>query len=413
MIGEEALEINNTFKFATGEDPNKISVLKKKFEDYVNPRKNTVFERYRFWKCKQQEGETIDQFITELKTRARSCEFGDQHNSMIRDRIVFGVRDSRLKERLLRESSELTLEKAASICRAGEASSSQVKELEDSDKCVSVHWVENKFDSRRPKLPRSKLPFNCSKCGTKHLPKSCPAFGKLCLACKGKDHFARMCSQMKSRVHAVTPSDQGAIGGVESEVQPDLGEQELFIGTVTSAPRVVDSAWFSNLLVGGTPIKFKLDTGAEANVLPLSVYAKLRNKSPLSETSVVLSSYGDFKVKPEGTLNLNCEARGMTANLPFFVAAVESPPILGLSACQELNLVKRVESVAQVPLTKEEVVEEFPDVFTGLGCMAGSYHIELDDTVAPVIHPPRRVPYSLLDKLKKKLEELEGKDIIQ
>ena len=72
-----------------------------------------------------------------------------------------------------------------------------------------------------------------------------------------------------------------------------------------------------------------------------------------------------------------------------------------------------MESVAQVPLTKEEVVEEFPDVFTGLGCMAGSYHIELDDTVAPVIHPPRRVPYSLLDKLKKKLEELEGKDIIQ
>lgn len=48
MIGEEALEIYNTFKFATGEDPNKISVLKKKFEGYVNTRKNTVFERYQF-----------------------------------------------------------------------------------------------------------------------------------------------------------------------------------------------------------------------------------------------------------------------------------------------------------------------------------------------------------------------------
>ena len=214
----------------------------------------------------------------------------------------------------------------------------------------------------------------------------------------------------------VTPSNQGAIGGVEPEVQSDLREQELFIGTVTSAPRVANSAWFSNLLVGGTPIKFKLVTGAEANVLPLSVNAKLADKSPLSETSVVLSSYGDFKVKPEGTLNLNCEARGLTANLPFFVAAVESPPppppILGLSACQKLNLVRRVESVGQVPLTKEGVVEEFPDVFTGLGCMAGSYHIEMDDTVEPVIHPPRRVLYSLLEKLKKKLQELDEKDII-
>ena len=43
---------------------------------------------------------------------------------------MFGVRDSRLKERV---------EKAASICRASEASSSQIKELEDSDKSVPVH----------------------------------------------------------------------------------------------------------------------------------------------------------------------------------------------------------------------------------------------------------------------------------
>ena len=91
LIGDEALEIYNTFTFSESEDRDKLSVLKKKFEDYVNPRKNTVFERYKFWECKQQEGETIDQFITELKTRSRSCEFGDQTDSMVRDRIVFGV----------------------------------------------------------------------------------------------------------------------------------------------------------------------------------------------------------------------------------------------------------------------------------------------------------------------------------
>ena len=77
MIGEEALKIYNTFKFATGEDPNKISVLKKKFEDYFNQRKNTVFERYRFWECKQQEGGTIDQFITELRTRANPANLAN------------------------------------------------------------------------------------------------------------------------------------------------------------------------------------------------------------------------------------------------------------------------------------------------------------------------------------------------
>lgn len=218
---------------------------------------------------------------------------------------------------------------------------------------------------------------------------------------------------MKFRAHAVTPSDQGAIGGVEPEGQSDHGDQELFIGTVTRAPPVEESAWFTSLRVGGTPIKFKLDTGAEANVLPLGVYSKLRNKSPLLETSVLLSSYGDFKVKPKGTLNLNREARGMKENLPFFVAAVKSPPILGLSACQNLNLVRRVASVTQAPLTKDEILAGSPDVFTGLGCMGGTYHIELDNTVEPVIHSPRRVPYSLLEKLKQKLQELEEKNDIQ
>ena len=78
LIGEDALEIYNTFTFTEGESRDKIEILKKKFEDYANPRKNTVFERYKFWECKQQEGETIDQFITELKTRAKLCEFGEQ-----------------------------------------------------------------------------------------------------------------------------------------------------------------------------------------------------------------------------------------------------------------------------------------------------------------------------------------------
>lgn len=88
------------------------------------------------------------------------------------------------------------------------------------------------------------------------------------------------------RVYAVTPSDQGAIGEDESEVQ-SVDVQELFIGTVTSAPRVEPSAWFSNLFVDGTLIKFKLDTGAEANVY-LSV---LTRNSGMSHRSRKLASF--------------------------------------------------------------------------------------------------------------------------
>jgi hypothetical protein len=47
LIGNEGLEIDNTFTFAEGKAEE--SVLKKNFEDCVNPRKNTVLELYKFW----------------------------------------------------------------------------------------------------------------------------------------------------------------------------------------------------------------------------------------------------------------------------------------------------------------------------------------------------------------------------
>ena len=250
MIGEEANELYNTFQFVTEENRIKLDVLKSKFEEYVNPRKNTVFERYRFWEYKQQEGETIDQFITELKTRARSFEFGVQHDSMIRDRIVFGVSDTRLKERLLRESSDLTLEKAASLCTAAEVSENQLKEL-NSLETKPVHAVKSKSKQKPWKKPRQQQAFNCKKCETKHLSKACPAFGRPCLFCKEKNHYARMCPQKNPPVHVVDSSKRAANGGqVESE--------ELFIGTLTGPRSAENSAWFSNLLVGGTTVKFKL-----------------------------------------------------------------------------------------------------------------------------------------------------------
>ena len=60
---------------------------------------------------------------------------------MIRGRVVFGVTDIRLKEPLLCESSELTLEKAASLCRAVEASAKQLKELRKENADQHEHEV--------------------------------------------------------------------------------------------------------------------------------------------------------------------------------------------------------------------------------------------------------------------------------
>jgi len=54
----------------------------------------------------------------------------------------------------------------------------------------------------------------------------------------------------------------------------------LFIGTVNmdhiSTKR--DNSWYANIDAGNMSVKFKLDTGAETNVLPLAVYKALKRK---------------------------------------------------------------------------------------------------------------------------------------
>ena len=57
-------------------------------------------------------------------------------------------------------------------------------------------------------------------------------------------------------------------------------------------------------------------------------------------------------------------------------------------------------------------MRDFEDEFTGLGCLPGEYHIDIEPNVRPVQHTPRCVPVLLKAKLKEKIEEMEKEGII-
>lgn len=324
-IGDEGIDIFNTFTFDTEGDEAKLAVVVGKFHAYCNPRKNTVMERYSFWERSQKEGETIDQFVTALKNRAKNCEFGDQKDFMIRDRIIFGVREARLKERLLRDSADPRLERVIELCRASEASSKQVKELSGT---VTVSAITNRPKTHKYKPP-SKSPthgqtsggsinnnkqnyhhrnnkqpptvFSCRNCGRTHGPRECPAYGQNCLKCHNQNHFAKMCrggkqTQGQSKIHALEEDSNSS--------------HPLFIGAFQigqledKTPR---NAWFENLkLEGGRgTIRFKLDTGAEANVLPQRDYMELVNKPNINKTRATLTAYDGHELRAPTSWNNN------------------------------------------------------------------------------------------------------------
>ena len=279
FAGEDAIEVFNTFQFLEG-DEKKLAKVLEQFERYCNPRKNVVFERYQFWQIMQKDSETVDQFVTRLKNKVKSCEY-TAVNDMVRDKFVFSIRDLSVKERLLGED-KLTLEKAISMARASEASKEQIKAMgtkEQKDKNPSVNEIradgttggdkQKQNPSRRPRPGAGSKKVKCTFCGSSHSWGSCPAFGKTCDYCQKKGHFLSVCRKRMrdfggKTVHAVAESEG-------SDDEADL----LAFSVESSGKYPSQNDWHVSLKIADSNVNFKIDSGADCNVISQSVFDRL------------------------------------------------------------------------------------------------------------------------------------------
>ena len=60
-------------------------------------------------------------------------------------------------------------------------------------------------------------------------------------------------------------------------------------------------------------------------------------------------------------------------------------------------------------LNQEQVLHKYHNVFSGLGKLPGTYHIDMDPNAKAVQENPRRVPIPVKDELKRKINGLEAK----
>ena len=136
-IGEEAFEIYEGMPFTPpppSPPPQKksskeLGSVVQKLEEYCIGQTNETFERYLFKSRSQKEDKSIDHYVSALRTPAKSCNCSQcLHDSLLRDRIVYGVKEPALRKKLLQER-QLTLGKAMDICKSGEATAQHLKDL--------------------------------------------------------------------------------------------------------------------------------------------------------------------------------------------------------------------------------------------------------------------------------------------
>ena len=117
-MGDRADDVLRSFRLTEAESTT-YKTVKEKFDSYFIKWHNTIFERAQFNVRKQEQGESVDAFITALYELAEHCSYGELHDEMIRDRIVVGIKGPKLSEKLQLDD-KLTLETAIQRVRQSE-----------------------------------------------------------------------------------------------------------------------------------------------------------------------------------------------------------------------------------------------------------------------------------------------------
>ena len=140
-----------------------------------------------------------------------------------------------------------------------------------------------------------------------------------------------------------------------------------------------------------------------------------------------IKTYTNERYKILGSTELHKWRREKRNVLPFNITEDDLAPLLSYSTCIGLGLItindcdspssfSSLEDTPSVGIAVTvgiaNLLEEYKDVFEGLGDLPGEYLIVTDSTVLPVVHPPRRVPAALQNQIKEKLDEMVASGIL-
>lgn len=433
VAGEDVLEISNHFTYApertlaTGnivpaEDSSDPETLLLKLEQYCSPRKSEVYESYKFWTSPLLT--PIDHFVADLRTKAKSCNFGESTDRMIRDKIMFSITDTILKARLMREQEDLPLHRLINICRAYEITLGQVRDMCSSAgptplSVNKLHSGGGSYNNSKSKTLQTSMESNkwsggmkeCKFCDTRHVlrKEDCPAWGKTCLYCKRQNHFASKClKKTRSRIHVV--EGETTTGNCCDGHEPH--DNLYWIGCIKSDTNQQRQQLCAIMKILNNNVKFQLDSGAEVNTICL----RHVNSSLVTATQRKLVTWNGAPVSPVGETKLKVTnpVTDESRDVLFVVVPDNLSNLLGLSAIKDMNLITVNDgtfTVASVGVNN--IPDQFPGVFgSSIGKLCGIVRLHTTEDCIPQILPARRIPFAIHDEVRAELDRLVNLNIL-
>ena len=229
--------------------------------------------------------------------------------------------------------------------------------------------------------------YDCNYCGQSHLNKrnSCPAWGKICALCKGRNHF-------ESKCHKKT-----IIRAVEAENDPITADSnDRWLAAVTQGTTGRATVLMQ---INGREVRFHIDTAADVN----TISQEFVTKDQVRPTRIRLRMWNDSKMTPIGEtiLQMANPRDGTVTNVEFVVVENNYANLLGLKTISDLGLITR---------NQEKYIAKIRKT-TDLGNL-GTSSLTVDPTVKPRALPCRKIPFAIEEKAQKELKDLVDRGIL-
>ena len=429
--------------------PDKVSEksleeLKKILRNHYSPQPLIIAERYKFHKREQKSGESVNEYVVELKRLASTCQFGTFLNDALRDRLVCGMLNTQSQKKLLAEK-ELTLVRAVQLAVAYEMANKQAQEFQPrsivDSTGASVKRVET---TKKPYRKQGTTPRKhndgakstaaagtttnkdscCYRCLEQHTPRECPYIKATCYYCQKVGHIAKACR--KKQAKQAKGSNRNSVKQIQDgDDSSDDGDYVVYTISSVCSPKqgiilMVDLA--------GSQVQMELDTGAAVSIVSEKTYHTQLSSWPLESASVKLKTYGGEPIQVLGKLTLPVKYENQSHNLPLYVVVGDKPALFGRDWLAKMQIDwKRIFRVQQTAYPSPDTgtqgtpakditgtKEQYATVFSDKGGPIKEFaaHIYVAEIANPVFCKARPVPYSLKAKVEQELQRLQDEGII-
>ena len=166
--------------------------LTRVMKEHHHPKPSIISERFKFNKRDRKPGESVPNYLAELRKLAEHCEFENVLDDMLRDRLVCGIQDVKMQEKLLSVEG-LTLDRAFKITSSMERAHNESNQILSEPKDANLHKVN--YEKSFNKSKTEKKP--CYRCGGNHGEHKCNFKTAECYRCKKVGHIAKVCLSSK------------------------------------------------------------------------------------------------------------------------------------------------------------------------------------------------------------------------